>query len=80
MISIDTIINNLQVFQIVTYLKRKRIMSESQDLYEDLSRFEYLSLVLCCVWLVTIHGIAYALRLGPTRPVTNFWGWQMSSS
>ena len=33
------------------------------------------SFVLCCAWLVTM-----ALRLGPTQPITDFWGWQMSSS
>ena len=40
------------------------------------------SLVLCCAWLVTmaLHDNACALRLGPTQPVTDFWGWQMSSS
>ena len=30
------------------------------------------SLVLCCAWLVTM-----ARRLGPTQPVTDFWGWQI---
>ena len=29
------------------------------------------SSVLC---LASNHGIAYALRLRPTRPVTDFWG------
>ena len=33
--------------------------------------------VLC---LASNHGIACALRLGLTKPVTIFWGWQMSSS
>ena len=35
------------------------------------------SLVLC---LASNPRIARALRLGPTRPVTNFWGWRISSS
>ena len=29
------------------------------------------SLVMC---LASNHGIAFVLRLGPTRPVSNFWG------
>ena len=33
--------------------------------------------VLC---LASNHGIACALRLEPTQPVTDFWGWHMSSS
>ena len=31
------------------------------------------SLVQCCVWLRN-HGIACALQLGPTQPVTDIWG------
>ena len=31
-------------------------------------------------WTKSNHGIAFALRLGPTQPVTDFWGWQMISS
>ena len=30
---------------------------------------------VACAWLVSSnHGIACALRLGPTQPVTDFWG------
>ena len=38
------------------------------------------SLVGAVLCLASNHGIACALRLGLTQPVTDFWGWQMSSS
>ena len=44
--------------------------------------------VVLCRWCRAVpsnlvagnHSIACALRLVPTQPVTNFWGWQMSNS
>ena len=38
------------------------------------------SLVGALLCLASNHGIACALRLGPIQSVTDFWGWQMSSS
>ena len=32
------------------------------------------SSVLSCAWLVTMALHVHALRLGPTQPVTDFWG------
>ena len=44
-------------------------------IYTQLSLFG-----VCRSSLISIDSIACALRLGPTQPVTNFCGWQMSSS
>ena len=44
------------------------------------------SLVLCCAWLVTMALHACAMHIAHcglgqlVSPVTNFWGWRMSSS